>query len=166
MRRRQILKLALAAAATGALTIGTAVAQDTIKIGTVAPKTGPLSAGAATTHWPNVALWVKQVNDRGGLKLKSGQKKIELIEYDYQTNPGAHIKAAQRLATQDKVDFIIAPYGTGFNLAAAPSTLNSTTRTSRSAPFPIRSTNSPSGIPTSSLRWVPPPTSPVRWRRS
>ena len=26
----------------------------------------------------------------------------------------------QRLATQDKVDFILAPYGTGFNLASAP----------------------------------------------
>lgn len=60
------------------------------------------------------------MNDRGGLKLKSGQKKIELIEYDDQTNPGAHIKAAQRLATKDKADFIIAPYGTAFNLAAAP----------------------------------------------
>jgi len=91
-----------------------------IKIGAVAPKTGPLSGGSTVTHWPNIKLWVHQVNARGGLKLKSGMKKIELIEYDDQTNPGVHIKAAQRLATQDKVDFIIAPYGTGFNLASAP----------------------------------------------
>ncbi len=120
MKRRTLITTTLAASVAGALTLGTAQAADTIKIGTVAPKTGPLSAGAATTHWPNVKLWVEQVNARGGLKLKSGQKKIEIIEYDDQTNPGVHIKAAQRLATQDKVDFILAPYGTGFNLAAAP----------------------------------------------
>lgn len=97
-----------------------AYAADTIKFGAVAPKTGPLAGGSTVTQWPNVELWVKQVNARGGLKLKDGQKKIELIEYDDKTNPGEHIKAVQRLATQDEVDFIVAPYGTGFNVAAAP----------------------------------------------
>ncbi len=120
MKRRTLITTALATTVAAAMTFGAAQAADMIKIGTVAPKTGPLSAGAATTHWPNVQLWAKQVNDRGGLKLKDGQRKIEIIEYDDQTNPGVHIKAAQRLATQDKVDFILAPYGTGFNLAAAP----------------------------------------------
>lgn len=120
MKRRNFVQLSAFAATASLIGLGAAQAADTIKIGTVAPKSGPLAAGAATTHWPNVRMWVKQVNDRGGLKLKSGQKKIELIEYDDQTNPGAHIKAAQRLATKDKADFIIAPYGTAFNLAAAP----------------------------------------------
>ncbi len=99
---------------------GAASAQSVIKIGAVAPKAGPLAAGAAITHWPNVKLWVSQVNARGGLKLKSGRAKIELIEYDDRTNPGETIKAVHRLATQDKVDFILAPYGSGLNLAAAP----------------------------------------------
>jgi branched-chain amino acid transport system substrate-binding protein len=65
-------------------------------------------------------LWASDVNKRGGLKLKSGQRKVELIVYDDKTNPGETIKAVERLATQDKADFIFAPYGTGFNLAAAP----------------------------------------------
>jgi branched-chain amino acid transport system substrate-binding protein len=60
------------------------------------------------------------VNAAGGLKLKSGRAKIKLIEYDDRTNPGETIKAVQRLATQDKADFVLAPYGTGFNLAVAP----------------------------------------------
>ena len=123
MIRRTLLK-ALAstavAATTGMAMICSALAADTVKIGAVAPKTGPLAGGAVITHWPNIELWVKQVNARGGLKLKDGQKKIELIEYDDKTNPAEHIKSVQRLATQDKVDFIIAPYGTGFNVAAAP----------------------------------------------
>lgn len=103
-----------------ALASTSALAADTIKIGAVAPKTGPLAGGAVVTQWPNIELWVKQVNARGGLQLKDGKKMIELVEYDDKTNPGEHIKAVQRLATQDKVDFIIAPYGTGFNIAAAP----------------------------------------------
>lgn len=120
MKRRTILTTTAAALVAGVMSIGAVQAGDTVKIGAVAPKTGPLAGGSTVTHWPNIQLWVHQVNARGGLKLKGGQKKIELIEYDDQTNPGVHIKAAQRLATQDKVDFIIAPYGTGFNLASAP----------------------------------------------
>ena len=109
-----------AAALAASLALGGAAAADTVKIGAVGPKTGPLAGGAAITHWPNFQLWVKHVNDRGGLKLKSGPAKIELIEYDDRTTPSETINAVQRLATQDKVDFIIAPYGTGFNLATAP----------------------------------------------
>jgi len=120
VKRRTILTTTAAALVAGVMSIGAVQAGDTVKIGAVAPKTGPLAGGSTVTHWPNIQLWVHQVNARGGLKLKGGQKKIELIEYDDQTNPGVHIKAAQRLATQDKVDFIIAPYGTGFNLASAP----------------------------------------------
>ena len=120
MERRTTLKLALAAAVAGTLGIGQAQAMETIRIGAAAAKTGPLAGGTAVTHWPNIQLWVEQVNARGGLQLKTGKAKIEVIEYDDQTNPGETIKAIQRLATQDEADFIIAPYGTGFNLATAP----------------------------------------------
>ena len=120
MDKRTFLKSTAAALAGTVLAIGTAQAADTVKIGAVAPKTGPLAAGAAITHWPNVKLWAQQVNERGGLQLKSGKRKIELIEYDDRTSPGETIKAVQRLATQDKADFILAPYGSGLNLASAP----------------------------------------------
>jgi branched-chain amino acid transport system substrate-binding protein len=90
------------------------------KIGVVGPKTGPLAGGAAVTHFPNFKLWAKEINDKGGLKLKAGQRKIEIVEYDDQTKPPETIKAIERLATVDKADFIMAPYGTGFNLATAP----------------------------------------------
>jgi branched-chain amino acid transport system substrate-binding protein len=107
------------AALAASLALGGASA-DTIKIGAVGPKTGPLAGGGAITHWPNFQLWAKQVNDRGGLKLKTGRAKVEIIEYDDRTTPGETIKAVERLAAQDKADFIAAPYGTGFNLASAP----------------------------------------------
>ncbi len=120
MKRRTVLTLLAAAALAGSAAFGAAQADTVIKVGAVAPKTGPLAGGAAVTHWPNIQLWAEQVNARGGLKLKDGMAKVEIIEYDDQTNPGETIKAVQRLATQDEADFIIAPYGTGLNLASAP----------------------------------------------
>ena len=116
---KRLIMPALAFAAIAAFSVD-AMAQKTIKIGASAPKTGPLAGGSTVSFWPNVELWVKQINAAGGIKLKSGKAKIELIEYDDRTNPGEAIKNIQRLATQDKVDFILAPYGTGLNLATAP----------------------------------------------
>ena len=121
MFRRTILKTTLAVAfAASALLATAASSQDVIKLGSIAPKTGPLAGGAVVTQWPNVELWVEQVNSRGGLNVACKRMTIELIQYDDKTNPGEHIKLAQRLAEQDKVDFIVAPYGTGFNIASAP----------------------------------------------
>src|SRR5262245_50181870 len=122
LKRRDVLKYGAAAAVAGPLGVRAARAQanEPIKIGVVGPKTGPLAGGAAITHFPYFKLWQKLVNDRGGLKLKDGQRKIELIEYDDRTQPPETIKAVERLATVDKADLIMPVYGTGFNLAAAP----------------------------------------------
>jgi len=114
------LKRGLAALTLSAvLASGHALAEN-LRIGAVAPKTGPLAGGATVTQWPTIKLWADQVNARGGINVQGEMMPIEIIEYDDQTNPGETIKAVQRLATQDKADFIIAPYGTGLNIAAAP----------------------------------------------
>ncbi|MZR13655.1 ABC transporter substrate-binding protein [Maritimibacter sp. DP07] len=118
MKRRTLLKATTTLAAS--LVAGVAMAADPIIVGAVAPKTGPLAGGAAVTHWPNIELWVSEVNERGGLNLGGEQRMLEVIEYDDQTNPAETIKAVQRLATQDDADIILAPYSTGLNLAAAP----------------------------------------------
>ena len=110
----------LVAAAASVLMAGSAFAQDTLTFGAVAPKTGGLAGGAAVTFWPNVQLWAHDVNARGGLKVGDKSYTVEIIEYDDQTNPGETIKAVQRLATRDQADFILAPYGTGLNIASAP----------------------------------------------
>jgi branched-chain amino acid transport system substrate-binding protein len=119
MLRRTFIALATSAAALGMLG-ASALAQDTIKIGASAPKSGPLAGGAAVTHWPNIQLWMKEVNDAGGLKVGDKQMKLELVEYDDKTNGEEAIKNIQRLATVDKVDFIVTPYSTGLNIATAP----------------------------------------------
>jgi len=110
------------AAALTTVLLAPAQAQDTIRIGWAISKTGPFAAGASVTTLPNYQVWVKDVNDAGGIMLKSTGKKakIEIIEYDDRSNSEEMIKAVERLATQDKVDFILPPWSTGLNLAVAP----------------------------------------------
>jgi branched-chain amino acid transport system substrate-binding protein len=121
MRRREFLKYTAATAVAGSIA-APAVRADLapVRVGVVGAKTGPLAPGAAVTHFPPYQLWAHEVNERGGLKLKEGQRKIELIEYDDRTQPPEAIKAVERLATVDKVDWIGGVYATGFNLATAP----------------------------------------------
>jgi branched-chain amino acid transport system substrate-binding protein len=102
------------------MTGGFAVAQETLKIGASAPKTGPLAGGAAVTHWPGLKLWIHDVNARGGLNVGGKKRKLELVEYDDKTSGEEAVKNIQRLATVDKVDFLAAPYSTGINVATAP----------------------------------------------
>jgi len=108
------------AALASLLLASTALAQDTIKIGWAISKTGPFGPGAAITTLPNYQVWVKDVNDAGGINVKGKKMKIEVVEYDDRSNSEEMIKAVERLATQDKVDFILPPWSTGMNLAAAP----------------------------------------------
>src|SRR3990170_2420543 len=54
------------------------------------------------------------------IKIGDKKMKIEVVEYDDRSNSEEMIKAVERLATQDKVDFILPPWSTGMNLAAAP----------------------------------------------
>ena len=117
---RKVTLILAAAAAASVLAAAPAAAQDTLKIGASAPKTGPLAGGAAVTHWPNIKLWVQEVNNRGGLKVGSKQMKVELIEYDDKTSGEEAVKNIQRLATVDNVHFIVTPYSTGLNVATAP----------------------------------------------
>ncbi|MGI6851329.1 amino acid ABC transporter substrate-binding protein [Mesorhizobium sp. 1B3] len=122
--RRQALRcLGVSVALATVLAAFPAPAQDqtSVKIGFAISKTGPNAGGAGLTTLPNYQLWVKEVNDAGGLELPDGKRlPIEVIEYDDRSSAEEVVRAVERLATQDKVDFILPPWGTGFNLAAAP----------------------------------------------
>jgi branched-chain amino acid transport system substrate-binding protein len=120
MRRREFLKYSAATVVAAPFVRAASADAGVIKVGLVGAKTGPLAPGAAVTHFPPYQLWAHEVNERGGLKLKDGQRKIQLIEYDDRTQPPEAIKAVERLATVDKADWIGGNYATGFNLACAP----------------------------------------------
>ena len=122
-RRRALRYFGMSVALGAVIAALPSAAQDrtSVKIGYAISKTGPNSGGAGITTLPNYVLWVKEVNDAGGLEMPDGKKlPIEVIEYDDRSSAEEVVRSIERLATQDKVDFILPPWGTGFNLAVAP----------------------------------------------
>src|ERR1700675_3378554 len=81
--------------------------QGPIKVGMSMPQTGPLGAGGKAALLA-LNMWVEDVNARGGLL----GRKVELIAYDDQTNPALTPAIYTKLLDIDKVDLLIAPYGT------------------------------------------------------
>lgn len=95
---------------------------ETIKIGTAISLTGPYSIGAGITQRPNYLLWVEQVNKRGGIYIEEYGTKIpiEYIEYDDKSDIETAIRLIEKLITEDKVDFLLPPWGTAMHFAVAP----------------------------------------------
>jgi branched-chain amino acid transport system substrate-binding protein len=94
-------------AAAALLFAGIAAAQQPIKIGMSMPQTGSLGAGGKAALLA-LQMWVEDVNAKGGLL----GRKVELIAYDDQTNPALTPSIYTKLLDVDKVDLLIAPYGT------------------------------------------------------
>lgn len=124
LSRRAVLRSIIFATSAFACSVGgPALAQEptSVKIGYALSLTGPNAGGTGITTLPNYQLWVKEVNDAGGLEMPDGKRlPVEVIEYDDRSSVEELVRALQRLATQDEVDFILPPWSTGYNLAAAP----------------------------------------------
>lgn len=121
--KRRTLFCLLSGAALSAVSFSHATAQDrtSVKIGYAVSKSGANATGAGITTIPNYKLWVKEVNDAGGLTLPDGKRlTVDVVEYDDRSSAEDAVRFTERLASQDKVDFILPPWGTGFNLAVAP----------------------------------------------
>ena len=84
-----------------------AAQQPPIKIGMSMPQTGSLGGGGQAALLA-LRIWVEDVNNKGGLL----GRKIDFIVYDDQTNPALTPGIYTKLLDVDKVDLIIAPYGT------------------------------------------------------
>ena len=123
MSRRFIRAVAAGAIATLAAFAATAEeAPEKVRIGYAISKTGPNAGGAAASSTPNYELWAKEINAEGGLMLSAYGKRVpvEIVEYDDRSSSEEAVKAVERLITQDEVDLVLAPWGTGMNLAVAP----------------------------------------------
>ncbi len=122
MRRYLGLALTAAVLAGAGAAVHAQEAPKSIKIGYVISLSGPQSAGAMLTTVPNYRLWVDEVNKAGGLMLKKYNKKIpiEVAEIDDRSNNEDMVRLVERLMSVDKVDLVLAPWGTGPNLQAAP----------------------------------------------
>jgi branched-chain amino acid transport system substrate-binding protein len=97
----------------------TAFCAEPIKLGAPLSLTGQL-ASEGTKEEQGLDMCVEAVNAKGGVKVGSELRPLQLVKYDYQSTTARAIQIVQRLVTVDKVDFLISPYGSGDTKASAP----------------------------------------------
>ncbi len=97
-------------------------APDKIIIGNAIALSGPNAPAAALSQIPSYDLWVDDVNAAGGIYVKEFDKKIpvEIKRYDDTSDVGTAVQLTEKLIVEDKVNFILPPWGTASNFAIAP----------------------------------------------
>ncbi|MBT2305056.1 amino acid ABC transporter substrate-binding protein [Variovorax paradoxus] len=109
------------AALTMAMSPPAALAQadKPLRIGFSMARTGML-ANATPSQSNTYELWKEQVNARGGMDVGGQKRKVEFVTYDDQSKPEQAVRIYEKLITDDKVDLLLAPWGTPFQIAIAP----------------------------------------------
>ena len=97
-------------------------APDKIRIGCAIALSGPNAIGGITTQVNPYKLWVADTNQKGGIFVPKYNKRIpvDLIIYDDRSDIETCIKMAEKLIVEEKVDFMLPPWGTASNFAIAP----------------------------------------------
>lgn len=109
---------ALGGLAAAAIAASASAQAGPVRIGWSISRTGPNAGGASTTTLPNYQLWVRTVNEAGGLLMPGGARRpIEVVEYDDRSLSEEAVRNLDRLINQDRVDIVLPPWGTGLNLA-------------------------------------------------
>ena len=91
-----------------------------VTFGTTISSTGQYASSAA--KWRGLTIeFAKLINERGGIALASCGKKLPLkfVIYDDQSDPATAAGLYQRLATLDKVDFLVGPDRAGLAKAVS-----------------------------------------------
>jgi branched-chain amino acid transport system substrate-binding protein len=58
-------------------------------------------------------LWAEQVNAQGGIQVGDKKLPVEIVYYDDQSDNQTSAKLTEKLITQDKVKFLLGPFGSG-----------------------------------------------------
>lgn len=116
-RLSAIVRLSLVSALLS-LVAAPATAQETIRFGAPLPLTGPL-APEALKQKQGYDLWAEAVNNAGGIDVGGKKMMVEIVYTDYQSKTPRAVQAAEQLITQEKVNFLFAPFGSGATKAAS-----------------------------------------------
>ncbi len=110
-----MIVLMSAASLTG---VAPSYAQEVLRIGAPLALTGAL-ADAGVKSKQGYDVCISAVNDKGGVDVNGKKMKLELVEYDYQSDTSRAVQIVQRLINVDSVPFLLAPYGSGDTKATA-----------------------------------------------
>jgi branched-chain amino acid transport system substrate-binding protein len=122
MDRRSLLLTGAGLGAVAALGLRpvSVVAADAyvLKFGAPLPLTGPL-APEAVKQKDGYDLWAETANAKGGIREGGKSYKVQIVYTDYASNTPRAVQAAERLITDEKVNFLFAPFGSGAAKAAS-----------------------------------------------
>ena len=101
------LGIAMASAAGPAV-----AADDVLVIGAPLALTGGL-ADEGKKQQDVWKLWLDKINAAGGIDVDGKKMQVKFVEYDYQTDGKRAGQLAEKLITDDNVDVLMAPFGSG-----------------------------------------------------
>lgn len=105
-------------AALSLVSVQVASAADPVRMGAPVALTGSLAdEGHKLLH--GYEMCVDGVNAKGGLKVGDEKRKLEMVQYDYQSDTNTAVQLIQRMVTVDNVDFLMSPYNSGATKTAA-----------------------------------------------
>lgn len=91
----------------------------TIKLGAAVSETGKYAREGKDTR-QGYDTWVDWVNNEyGGVKVGDNCYNVEIIYYDDEGDPDTAANLAEKLITDDEVDFLLGPYSSGLTMAAS-----------------------------------------------
>jgi branched-chain amino acid transport system substrate-binding protein len=93
---------------------------DKIKVGLPISLTGKYDV-LGTRNLQGARLWAEWANDNGGIYVKEagGKLPVEVVWYDTKSDKDTTIKLTEKLINEDKVHFLLGPYGSSLTLASA-----------------------------------------------
>ena len=93
-------------------------AERVVKVGAPLPLTGPL-APEGKKQQQGYDLWAEQANQKGGIRVGGDHYKVEMVYHDYQSKTPKAVQLAEKLITDDKVNFLFSPFGSGATKASS-----------------------------------------------
>ncbi len=87
-------------------------APDVIKIGASISLSGNLARFGNMVK-SGYELWAEQVNAQGGIDVGGKKMPVEIVYYDDQSDNQTAVKLTEKLITEDKVQFLLGPFGSG-----------------------------------------------------
>lgn len=106
---KYLMQFGLAAAVGLGAALGSAHAQNVVKIGQIEAQTGPNAIyGWMSSQGAPIA--VEEINKAGGFKVGDKTYKLDLIQLDTRGDPKDASVQLKRLLEQDKVKFVFGPF--------------------------------------------------------
>ncbi|MHB1404476.1 MAG: amino acid ABC transporter substrate-binding protein [Desulfitobacteriaceae bacterium] len=92
--------------------------SDVVRIGVALSMTGALAREGDLTK-KGYELWKDTVNEQGGINVAGKKMKVDTIYYDDKSDAPTAGKLVEKLITEDHVNYIFGPYGSGITAAAS-----------------------------------------------